>query len=155
ISWVELIFDLHETVVVDGPQKAFGQCFQEWKLGGLDKCAGAAELDRVLASSTHNDASDGLGFLVKCAVSKLLLTATGDQILDHDLTWSDQGHGSLEEHFQLRPGIGSPRLYFRRVDEMLFDCRLNSHRQIHVDIPQFVDIARTARSRNRYLQLLS
>src|SRR5439155_13392888 len=115
--------------------------FQDGKLGCLDKRAGAAKLHRVLTNSPAYHASQCPAFFEECAIGKLLVSATGDQILDHDLTSvPDQRGGPLEERFQFSASIGAPGFGLRRVEKVLFDCRLDSQRQISIDLSDIIQV---------------
>src|SRR5207245_10973955 len=58
IAWVEFVFQLHQSVVVDGPQEALRQGLQERQFNGFYERAGPAELGRVLATPPDDHAAD-------------------------------------------------------------------------------------------------
>ena len=142
IAWVEFVFQLHQSVVVDGPQEALRQGLQERQLNGLYERAGPAELGRVLATPPDDHAADRPASLEEGAVGELLSPITWNQVLNHHFTQSNLPNCPLEELPQFGPVVRSPCFGLRCVDKVLFDCWLECQGRVNRDLFQLVFVLR-------------
>src|SRR5207249_7832349 len=116
IAWIELVFELDEAVVVDGPQKALRQILEHRQVHGLHERAGPAEFRRVLPPAPDDHAADRLSVLEKRTVGELLPAVARDQLLNHHFAGRDQRCSLAESLIELRAAARAPGLALGRVD---------------------------------------
>src|SRR5208337_1912464 len=134
VSWIEFVLQFGQSVVVNRPQEAVRQLFQQRKLDRLDECASTAEFWRMLAPPSDDHTPDGFSRFEKGAIGELLLAVTGYQVLNHHLPgWYFHGR-HLKQLLQFCAVVGTPRLGFRRIEEVFFDRGLDCKGRICPDL---------------------
>src|SRR5260221_13401292 len=82
VAGVQLVFHFRQSVIVDLPQKAHGEFLHLRMIDGLDVGGGSPEFRWMLPPAARFHAADGLAILKKKARRKLIISVTGNDLLN-------------------------------------------------------------------------
>ena len=125
ITWIELIFQLDQAVIVNRAQEPLGIFFQNRDIQRLDVGASSSKLKRMLTPATHYHLTHGFVVPEECAVGELLAAPAGNQLLPHDFSAGDELRCLLKQGSELLMAVRQPRLCLCGVDKVLLDRRLD------------------------------